>query len=135
MSRTKNKQFIKKVLIAAVSVNALGCLVAFLIAPTVIPLVLGQEFKNAIPLFRWMMIIAFLHLPASIIGYPVLGAMGYVKTANRSVIIGAIIHVLLIIIFYNNIQSPLHFIWIMIASQSFILSVRLITCIKVKALH
>lgn len=135
VSRTKNKRFIKKVLFAAVSINAVGCLVAFLIAPIIIPLVLGQDFNDAIPLFRWMMIIALLHLPASIIGYPVLGAMGYVKTANRSVIIGAIIHLLLIVVFYNTIHSPLHFIWIMIASQSFILAVRLITCIKVKALN
>ena len=95
------KLFIKKVLFAAVSINAMGCLVAFLIAPIIIPLVLGQDFNDAIPLFRWMMIIALLHLPASIIGYPVLGAMGYVKTANRSVIIGAIIHLLTLTYLYG----------------------------------
>ena len=63
---------------------------------------------------------------ASIIGYPILGAMGHVKTANRSVIIGAIIHLIMVIIAYPIISTPLHFVWIMILSQSIILGWRLI---------
>ena len=87
VSRTKNKQFIKNTYCSCICkcLRLFGCIFN---CPIIIPLVLGQDFNAAIPLFRWMMIIALLHLPASIIGYPVLGAMGYVKTANRSVIIG-----------------------------------------------
>ena len=134
LSRTKNKSFIKKILTAAIGVNSIGCMTAFFIAPIIIPIILGPEFKGSIILFQWMMIIAFLHLPSSMIGYPVLAALGYVKTANRSVILGAIIHVSLILIFYNKLSSPMHFIWIMIVSQSIILFIRLEKCVRVKAL-
>ena len=102
-----------------------------MLAPIVIPIILGASFADAVPLFRWMMIIAFLHLPASIIGYPILGAMGHVKTANRSVIVGAIIHLIMVIITYPMITSPLHFVWIMIASQSIILGWRLIKFFRI----
>ena len=60
------------------------------------------------------------------IGYPVLGALGYEKTANRSVIIGAIAHLILIATFYSSITTPIHFIWIMIGSQSIIFLIRAI---------
>ena len=135
VSRTKNIPFIKKILLATTSLNTIGCILAFFIAPFIVPLILGTDFKPAIQLFQWMLIVAFLHLPTSMIGYPVLGALGYEKTANRSVIIGAVIHLGLIGIFYPSITSPLQFIWIMIASQSVILSIRVIRLIQIKNHH
>ena len=132
MSRTKNINFAKKVLGISIGINTIGCLLAFALAPIVIPIILGASFADAVPLFRWMMIIAFLHLPASIIGYPILGAIGHVKTANRSVIVGAIIHLIMVIITYPMITSPLHFVWIMIASQSIILIWRLIKFFQIQ---
>ncbi|MEK9727110.1 MAG: oligosaccharide flippase family protein [Candidatus Margulisiibacteriota bacterium] len=134
LSRTKNKSFIKKILTGSVTINTIGCIGAFFLAPWLVPFILGTEFKAAIGLFQWMLIIAFLHLPSSMIGYPVLAALGYVKTANRSVILGAILHIVMILVFYTKLSSPLHFIWIMIVSQSLILSIRLIKCVQVKAL-
>ena len=104
----------------------MGCILAFFIAPFIIPLILGPEFTPSIRLFQWMLVIAFLHLPTSMIGYPVLGALGYEKTANRSVIIGAIAHLILIATVYSWITTPIHFIWIMIASQSIIFLIRAI---------
>ncbi|MGA0242075.1 MAG: oligosaccharide flippase family protein [Candidatus Marinamargulisbacteria bacterium] len=132
ISRTKNKSFVKKIISAAVGLNTFGCILAFLMAPWLIPLILGPAFSDAVPLFRWMLIIAFLHLPTSMIGYPVLGAMGYVKTANRSVIIGAIIHGLLVIILYQHITTPLAFIWIMAVSQFITFSIRCSTLIRIQ---
>ena len=133
ISRTKNKLFIKKILKTTIGMNTIGCLTAFVIAPFIVPLILGKAFTPSIQLFQWMLIVAFLHLPGSMIGYPVLGALGYEKTANRSVIFGAIVHVVLIAILYPYLNSPLHFIWIMITSQSIILAIRVMKLIKIKA--
>ena len=124
VSRSKNFRFIKKCLGITTIINTVGCIAAYLLAPIVIPLILGTEFSQSIPLFRWMLIIALIHLPISMIGYPILGALGYEKTANRSGIIGAVIHICLIIIFYRHLDSPIQFIWIMIASQCIILTIR-----------
>ena len=135
ISRTKNIPFIKKILAATTSLNTIGCIVAFFLAPLMVPLILGSTFKPATDLFQWMLIIALLHLPASMIGYPVLGALGYEKTANRSVIIGAITHLLLVIISYPLITHPLHFIWIMIASQFIIFMIRVIKLLQIQKHH
>lgn len=135
ISRTKNIPFIKKILAATTSLNTIGCMAAFFLGPLIVPLILGSTFKPATELFQWMLIIALLHLPASMIGYPVLGALGYEKTANRSVIIGAITHLLLVIICYPLITQPLHFIWIMIASQFIIFMIRVIKLLQIQKHH
>ena len=66
------------------------------------------------------------------IGYPVLGALGYEKTANRSVIIGAIIHLLGLVLFAPKLVTPMHFVWLMIASQSIIFCIRWFKLIQIK---
>ncbi len=134
VSRTKNKSFIKKILLTTISLNTIGCLVAFMVAPWVVPLILGESFTTSIQLFQWMLIVAFLHLPGSMIGYPVLGALGYEKTANRSVIFGSMIHIVLILICYQQISTPLQFVWIMIISQSIIVGIRATKLIRIRAL-
>jgi PST family polysaccharide transporter len=78
-----------------------------------------------------MLVVAVLHLPSSMIGYPVLGALGYEKTANRSVMLGAITHACLLGVFFNQLTAPIHFVWIMIASQGVIFSIRLVRLIQV----
>jgi len=93
---------------------------------------LGANFEPAIQLFQWMLIIAWLHLPTSMIGYPVLGALGYEKTANRSVMLGGITHIVLLGVFFNQLTEPIHFIWVMIASQSVIFSIRCLKLIQIK---
>lgn len=132
VSRSKNIRFIKKLLIISVSINTIGCIVAFFLAPILIPLILGSEFIPSINLFRWMLVIALLHLPISMIGYPILGALGYEKTANRSGIFGAIIHITLISIFYTKLQTPIQFIWIMITSQTIIFLIRFTKLITIQ---
>jgi PST family polysaccharide transporter len=124
ISRTKNIPFIKKVLVLSTSINTIGCIGAFVLAPWIVQLILGTTFKPAVEIFQWMLIIAVLHLPASMIGYPVLGALGYEKTANRSVILGAITHLFILCLFYPSLTQPVHFVWCMIASQLIILITR-----------
>ena len=125
VSRTKNKAFIQKILIVTASLNTIICTIVFFIAPILIPFLLGSAFAPASTYFKWLLIIAVLHLPTSMIGYPILGALGYQKTANRSVIYGAIIHIILLLLCYSFLKTPIHFIWIMIASQSVIFLIRI----------
>ena len=132
VSRSKNFRFIKKLLFITISLNSICCIAAYFIAPFLIPIILGSNFMPSIQLFQWLLIIALLHLPISMIGYPILGALGYEKTANRSGIFGAILHIVLISIFYTKLTTPIQFIWIMIASQSSILFIRATKLVTIK---
>lgn len=125
ISRTQHKSFGYTTLLVASGCNVIGCILVFFIADWVVPLVLGPTFTPSLTLFRWMLVVAVLHLPSSIIGYPLLGALGYVKVANRSVIIGGGVHILLIIACYGRMTAPIHFVWVMIVSQGVILGIRL----------
>ena len=134
ISRTKNKPFIKKIVLITSAVNTLGCAIAFFMAPIIVPIILGKAFIPSIPLFQWMLVVALLHLPTSMIGYPVLGALGYEKTANRSVIFGALVHIILLATCYPYLSEPLHFIWIMIVSQSIIFAIRTLKLMRITQL-
>ena len=131
VSRSQNISFAKKkILVISTSINTIGCVIAFYIAPIMIPFIFGSNFEASVVVFQWMLIIACIHLPISMIGYPILGALGHEKTANRSGIIGAIIHIALIAVFYNQLSHPIHFVWIMIGSQASIFTIRSIKLIS-----
>lgn len=125
ISRTKRLMFASKILMVTTAINLIVCSIAYFIAPIAIPIILGDVFRSSIPLFQWMLIIAALHVPTSIIGYPILGALGHESVANRSVILGAIFHVFALILFQPFLTQPIHFIWVMIATQTIIFGIRL----------
>ncbi len=134
MARTKNKQVIKKVLIGSTIVNAMGCVVAFSVSPWIIPLIFGTEYVGAVPLFQWMLIVALFHLPTSMMGYPLLAALGQEAMANRSVMIAAVVHVVLLSGLWPIMTTPLHVIWVMIVSQLVIFTLRCIAIQRSKIL-
>ena len=128
--RVHKTYHLQKILVISTSINTIGCVIAFYIAPIMIPFIFGSNFEASVVVFQWMLIIACIHLPISMIGYPILGALGHEKTANRSGIIGAIIHIALIAVFYNQLSHPIHFVWIMIGSQASIFTIRSIKLIS-----
>ena len=124
MARTKNVRLIRKIIGYTTALNAMACSVAYWLAPWVIPLIFGSEFTSSITLYRWMLVVACLHLPTSLIGYPVLAALGHANIANRSIMIAAIAHIALLTLLIPIASSPIQVVWVMIASQCIVLSQR-----------
>lgn len=93
IAKNKDIKTYKKVTAIAIIVNTFICAVVFIFAPKFITIFYGAEMLNASAILRTFCFGAFIAVPHMMIGYPLLGAMGYTKEVNVSVIISSIVHV------------------------------------------
>ena len=75
-----------------------GCTVVFIFAKPLCIWVFGVEYAQSAYALRAMLPVIAITLPTYVFGFPVLGAMGLNKHVNYSTIIGAIFHVIGLII-------------------------------------
>ncbi|SEQ46530.1 polysaccharide transporter, PST family [Treponema bryantii] len=101
MVQKKNYKLVKKILLILEPIIIVGCIILYFIAPWLIVFVCGKEYSNAVPILRCMIPLIIISLPTYLFGYPVLGALGDLRMANLSVMIGAGIHIIGLLILYG----------------------------------
>ena len=98
----KNKDFklVKRVLLILMPIILVGCTVVGIYACDFCAWLFGAEYRDAGRILQLLMPVIAITLPAYIMGFPVLSPLGLAKYANRSVVIGAFFHgVVLAILF------------------------------------
>lgn len=98
--KNKNYKLVKKLLLILEPIIILGCLVLYFFAGPIIKIICGNGYEDSIPVLRAMLPLVVITLPTYLCGFPLLGSIGKIKYANISTIIGAIFHVLCLILFY-----------------------------------
>lgn len=91
--KNKNYKLVKKVLLIIEPIIILGCIVLFFLAKPIIRIICGEGYSDAVPILRAMLPLVVISLPGYLFGYPVLGALGKIRVANTSVMIGSIFHI------------------------------------------
>lgn len=103
----KNKDILlyKKIFKIVLIGTFLISLFAFIFAKFIIITFYGTHMQNAYKVFQIFCILFFVNVPSVLIGYPLLGGLGYTKICNYSVIISSILHVicLFILLFFNRL--------------------------------
>lgn len=103
MIRKRNYKLINQILLLLMPVILLGTVGLFYLAEPIIMLMAGQEYMDAIPIFRVFLPVVFITLPVYLMGFPVLGAMNRMKDANLSVIAAALYHIIgLLVLYYTG---------------------------------
>ncbi len=98
MVKHKNIKFIGKVLCLFMPIVTAGCLLCFFIPETIITIVAGKKYIDAVPVFRGLIPIMFLSFPAMLMGWPTLGAINKEKQVTLSTIISALFQVIVLAI-------------------------------------
>lgn len=98
--KNKNYKLVKKLLLILEPIIILGCLVLYFFAGPIIKIICGNGYDDSVPVLRAMLPLVVITLPTYLCGFPLLGAIGKIKYANISTIIGAIFHVLCLVFFY-----------------------------------
>lgn len=93
MVRNKNYHLVKKIILILEPLIIVGCVLLYFIAPWFIRLFCGKGYESAIPAFRAMLPLIVISLPTYLFGYPLMGALGIIKIANLSVIVGSVFHI------------------------------------------
>lgn len=96
MVKHRNFALVKKLLILGMPVLFVGCTVVMIFANPLCAFVFGKDYYEAGNYLRLLAPVVFFSYPATIFGFPVLTPMGLTKHANRSVILGAALQLLMI---------------------------------------
>ncbi len=99
MVKHKNIKFIGKVLCLFMPIVTAGCLLCFFVPETIITIIAGEKYIDAVPVFRGLIPIMFISFPAMLMGWPTLGAINKEKQVTLSTIISAVFQVSILAIF------------------------------------
>ncbi len=100
MVKNKDYKLVKKILLLLVPIIVLGCALVWIFAEPFCVLLFGEDFRASAPILRLLLPIVAISLPTYVFGFPMLSPLGLAKIANISVIVGAIIHSLQLVILY-----------------------------------
>lgn len=94
MVKNRNYRLVKKLVLVLEPVIAAGCAALYFISPWLVRSFCGAGYEGAVPVFRAMLPLVIISLPTYLFGYPLMGALGIIRIANMSVIIGSAFHLL-----------------------------------------
>ncbi len=105
--------------------NLVVCMLVFLFSYQMIALIYGAGFEQSASLLELFAILASILVPSILLGYPLLAAMGFPGYANYSVVIAAIVHVVMLLLFIPVLSLELVVI-LLIITQLVVIAIRII---------
>lgn len=110
VAKERNISLFKKLFSVTVIINILIISLLYVIGENIFNLLFTQNIgKESLKIFHIFLLANLVAVPSILIGYPFLGALGYAKYANKSVIYGSVFHIaglcILIAFEYINIYS------------------------------
>nr|WP_298923413.1 oligosaccharide flippase family protein [uncultured Allomuricauda sp.] len=103
MVKKRDMELFKKIFVGVILVNLTVITFTYFFSGEIVNIIFGDGYSESAELLKYFCLLAFVIVPTIFIGYPLLGAFGYEKHANYSVVAGSIIHFLVLLIIYPNL--------------------------------
>jgi len=95
VAKEKNIPLFKKIFTLSIIINTLGIILLYFIGGYIFDFLFSSKIgSESLEVFHILLLSALVVVPSILIGYPFLGALGFAKYANNSVIFGSILHLL-----------------------------------------
>ncbi len=95
VAKEKNITLYKKIFFSVIAVNIIGVIFMFFLGEPLFTVVFTNEIgSETIKVFYVLLLANLFAVPSVLIGYPFLAALGYIKDANNSVIMGSFVHII-----------------------------------------
>jgi len=95
VAKEKNIKLFKKIFTLAVVLNTLGIIFLYFAGNYIFSLLFTNNIgTESLEVFHILLLSALVVVPSILIGYPFLGALGFSKYANLSVIYGSLFHII-----------------------------------------
>ncbi len=124
MSKNRNINMFKKLFIVILSVNTIFCTVAFIFSNPIIYFIYGSGMEVCANLLKIFAVLGIIIVPAILLGYPLLGSLGFPEYANYSVVVASFAH-LLFLLFIIPIVNVYLVACLLIVTQLIVLSIRI----------
>ncbi len=97
MCKARNLRFYKRIFTYSSLANLAISGLVFIFSGVIVKVLYGDGFQVTVGLLRIFSILSAIIVPAILLGYPLLGAMGQAKYVNYSVIIASVAHLVLLL--------------------------------------
>ena len=105
MAKYRNVSFYQKIFKASILLNSFFCVLLLIFSRQLITLLFGSGFQQSVLILRIFSAALFLVVPAILLGYPFLAALGFARYANGSVVVASLFHLIALSVvspFYIN---------------------------------
>lgn len=92
MAHSRNLKLFRKVFTITTGFNLFACAVVFFGAHLIMQIIFGDGFEISARLLMMFAVLCALNVPATLLGYPLLAAMGHPRYANFSVVVASLVH-------------------------------------------
>ncbi len=125
MMRTRNYRVLGKSTLAITLAAAIGSALTAALGNQVIHVLFGAEFAASVPVLNIFLVVLVVNTPSVLLGYPMLGSLGRVQLANRSVIFGAGAQICILLAFYLvDRRSPVDVALAVLGAELVVLTLR-----------
>lgn len=134
IAKERKIAFFKKVFYLLTSLNILGILFLYFAGAWIFAILFGHKITlESLKVFHILLLANVFVIPSILLGYPFLGALGFAKNVNSSVIFGSLFHLLgiFILILTKNI-TIYNLAYMIIFTEIFVLSLRISSTRKKK---
>jgi PST family polysaccharide transporter len=122
MARERDFVLLRRIALACVGVALIGGITGHFLAPLLITKVLGAKWSASLGVLDVFLVAITVHVAAMMSGYPLAAALDRLDVANRSVVYGALIYVLLAgLSVVAKLASPVTFAWLLVLSEAYVL--------------
>jgi polysaccharide transporter, PST family len=127
VAKHKNIPLFRKIFTVSVVINTLGIIILFFIGEYIFELLFTSQIgSESLEVFHILLLAAIVVVPSILLGYPFLGALGFSKYPNMSIIYASIVHLLgLSLLAMNNNITIYSVATMVIITQSVDFSYRL----------
>lgn len=127
MVKAKNMKVFKKIFLVVVIINCISLPICIYNADFIMLLIYKSVAQESIIVFKILLGVCIITIPSILMGYPLLGAFGYAKYTNLTVIISSVFHLsLLVVLFFINRISIITVAGLVFATESIVLILRIL---------
>jgi PST family polysaccharide transporter len=118
MAKQKDHNLMFKLIAGVVGVAIIGAFVGFFAAPSLVEMVFGPSWLASIPVLNIFFVAIVIHAAAIMTGYPLAALLNRLEVANNSVMTGAVVFFILLgLIYYLKLVTPVHIAGAMLISE------------------
>lgn len=124
-------RLLRKMLLIFMPLITVGCIASYFLAPFGLSVVGGEEYIAATPVFRSLIPILFFGFPATLFGWPALGAIGKAKQTSLTTVLSIIFQIIgLAILIVCKRFTVITVAWMRSLTEMFMCLLRIMFCYK-----
>lgn len=130
MSKNKDINFFKKILKIVIALTITAAIIMFIGAKYIILIFYSNKYIESVQLLKMLSFAFSFYFFVDILGFPLLGALGYIKETNSCYIIGGLYNLLGLLILYITSAISIYSITILVVTTYLIMFIHRIYYIK-----